>query len=234
MNEDKSTRPLEFAEKMDDWKFRQIAQIAQRTYFFESVIFMNLFFWVWFFLVLIFLGIPENAWAEPPCHAHVRVHSLGYRAIKSVMLPSDGKIIMCTKKPVVHFSQNCTCAKRNSQWASTCQRNLRCYHSMAARCLEYNGRHIQNKSKQYKCWKFWQDDKMYCVMKGLQNFKHTCYTFYDQQQVQDWDSAIILQFEVLHLLGNTENALVKYWRKSFSMHSGIGAYSKESTWPKWT
>ena len=85
------------------------------------------------------------------------------------MLPSDGKIIMCTKKPVIHFSQNCTCAKRNSQWASTYQRNLRCHHSMAARCLEYNGRHIQNKSKQYKCWKFWQDDKMYCVMKGLQN-----------------------------------------------------------------
>ena len=46
MNEDKSTRPLEFAEKMDDRKFRRIAQIAQRTYFFESVIFMNLFFWV--------------------------------------------------------------------------------------------------------------------------------------------------------------------------------------------
>ena len=22
------------------------------------------------------------------------------------------------KKPVIHFSQNCTCAKRNSQWAS--------------------------------------------------------------------------------------------------------------------
>ena len=101
------------------------------------------------------------------------------------MLPFDGKIIMCTKKPVIHFSQNCTCAKRNSQWASTDQRNLRCHHSMAARCLEYNGRHIQNKSKQYKCWKFWQDDKMYCVMKGLQNFQHTSYTFYDQQQLQD-------------------------------------------------
>ena len=40
------------------------------------------------------------------------------------MLPSDGKIIMCTKKPVIHFSHNCTCAKRNSQWASTYQRNL--------------------------------------------------------------------------------------------------------------
>ena len=39
----------------------------------------------------------------------------------------------------------------------------------------------------------------------------------------------ILQFEVLYLLGNTENALVKYWRKYFSMHSCIGAYSKEST-----
>ena len=25
-----------------------------------------------------FLGIPKNAWAEPPCHVHVRVHSLGY------------------------------------------------------------------------------------------------------------------------------------------------------------
>ena len=39
--------------------------------------------------------------------------------------------------------------------------------------------------KQYKCWKFWQEDKMYCVMKGLQNFKHSSYTFYDQQQLQD-------------------------------------------------
>ena len=75
---------------------------------------------------------------------------------------------------------------------------------------------------------------MYCVMEGLQNFKHTSYAFYDQQQIQDWDSAIILQFEVLHLLGNTENALVKSWRKYFSMHYCIGAYSKESTWPKWT
>ena len=75
---------------------------------------------------------------------------------------------------------------------------------------------------------------MYCVMKGLQNSKHTSYAFYDQQQLQDWDSAIILQFEVLYLLGNTENALVKYWRKYFSMHYCIGAYSKESAWPKWT
>ena len=25
---------------------------------------------------------------------------------------------MCIKKPVNYFSQNCTCAKRNSQWAS--------------------------------------------------------------------------------------------------------------------
>ena len=75
---------------------------------------------------------------------------------------------------------------------------------------------------------------MYCVTKGLQNCKHTSYTFYDQQQLQDWDSAIILQFEVLHLLGNTENALVKYWRKYFPMHSCIGAYSKESAWPEWT
>ena len=45
---------------------RRIAQIAQRTYFCGFVIFMNLFFWVWFFLVFIFLGVPKNAWAEPP------------------------------------------------------------------------------------------------------------------------------------------------------------------------
>ena len=74
---------------------------------------------------------------------------------------------MCTKKPVIHFSQNCTCAKRNSQWASTYQRNLRCHHSMAARCLEYNGRHIQNKSKQYKCWKFWQEENVLCNEAGF-------------------------------------------------------------------
>ena len=35
------------------------------------------------------------------------------------------------------------------------------------------GRHIQNKSKQYKCWKFLQEDRMYCVTKGLQNSKYT-------------------------------------------------------------
>ena len=29
---------------------------------------------------------------------------------------------MCIKKPVIHFSQNSTCAKRNSQWASAYQR----------------------------------------------------------------------------------------------------------------
>ena len=46
MNEDRSTRLLKFAEKMDDRTFRRIAQIAQRTYFFGSVIFRNLFFWV--------------------------------------------------------------------------------------------------------------------------------------------------------------------------------------------
>ena len=51
---------------------------------------------------------------------------------------------------------------------------------------------------------------MYCVTKVLQNFKHSSFTFYDQQQLQDRDSAIILQFEVLNLLGNTENALIKY------------------------
>ena len=39
--------------------------------------------------------------------------------------------------------------------------------------------------KQYKCWKFWQEDRMYCVMMGLQNFKHTLYTFCGQQQLQD-------------------------------------------------
>ena len=59
---------------MDDKKSRQIAQM---TYFFGSVIFMNLFFLGLIFLVFIFLGIPENAWAEPPCHVHIRVHSLG-------------------------------------------------------------------------------------------------------------------------------------------------------------
>ena len=31
---------------------------------------------------------------------------------------------MCIKKSVIHFSHNSTCAKRNSQWASTYQRNV--------------------------------------------------------------------------------------------------------------
>ena len=38
-------------------------------------------------------------------------------AIKPIMLPSDGKTIVCIEKPVNHFSQNCTCVKRNSQQA---------------------------------------------------------------------------------------------------------------------
>ena len=70
---------------------------------------------------------------------------LSIRSFVLFVIPSDGKIIMCTKKPVIHFSQNCTCAKRNSQWASTYQRNLRCHHSMAARCLEYNAAQAYSK-----------------------------------------------------------------------------------------
>ena len=85
---------------------------------------------------------------------------------------------MFIKKPVIHFLQNCTCALSGLLHIRGI---FRCHHSMAARCLEYNGRHVQNKSKQYKCWEFWQEDRMYCVTKGLQNFKHTSYTFYDQQ-----------------------------------------------------
>ena len=42
-----------------------------------SVLFMDLVFWVRFCLVIIFLGITKNVWAEPPCHIHLRVHSLG-------------------------------------------------------------------------------------------------------------------------------------------------------------
>ena len=88
------------------------------------------------------------------------------------MVPFDGKTVLCIEKPVNHFSPNCTRAKRNYQWA--------------VRCWDYNGRHVQNQSKQYKCWKFWQEDRMYCVtIKGLQNFKDTSCTFYHQQQFQD-------------------------------------------------
>ena len=49
---------------------------AKSTYFFGSVIFMNLFFLGLIFPGIYFLGIPKNAWAKPPCHVHVRVHSL--------------------------------------------------------------------------------------------------------------------------------------------------------------
>ena len=70
---------------MDDRKFRRIAQIAERTCFFGSVIFMNLFFLGLIFPGIYFLGIPKNAWAEPPCHVHVRVHSLGVNK-KNILL----------------------------------------------------------------------------------------------------------------------------------------------------
>ena len=36
-----------------------------------------IFFGSDFSCYLFFLGIPKNAWAEPPCHVHVHVHSLG-------------------------------------------------------------------------------------------------------------------------------------------------------------
>ena len=41
------------------------------------IILRDLFFWVRFCLIFIFLGIKKNVWADPPYHIHVRVHSLG-------------------------------------------------------------------------------------------------------------------------------------------------------------
>ena len=74
---------------MDDRKFRRIAEIAERTYFFGSVIFMNLFLGL-IFPGIYFLDIPKNAWAEPPCHVHVRVHPLGFEASPPRVPDRDG------------------------------------------------------------------------------------------------------------------------------------------------
>ena len=43
--------------------------------------------------------------------------------------------------------------------------------------IRVNNTNVGNFGKRIKCTE--------CVMKGLQNFKHTSYTFYDQQQLQD-------------------------------------------------
>ena len=50
-------------------------------------LYKGLIFWVCNFYEFIFLGLifpgiyflgsPKNAWAEPPCHVHIRVHSPG-------------------------------------------------------------------------------------------------------------------------------------------------------------
>ena len=36
------------------------------------------FFWFHNFYGFIVLGIMKNVWAEPPCHIHLKVHSLGH------------------------------------------------------------------------------------------------------------------------------------------------------------
>ena len=64
----------------------------------------DLFFWVCNFHEFIFLGLiflvfifwisQKNAWAEPPCHLHVRVHSLGFlfAAFYCIMV-QDGLVV---------------------------------------------------------------------------------------------------------------------------------------------
>ena len=47
-------------------KFRRIAQIAQMTYFFESVIFMNLFFLDLTFSGIYFMGYPKKCLGRAP------------------------------------------------------------------------------------------------------------------------------------------------------------------------
>ena len=92
------------------------------------------------------------------------------------MLPSYGNIIICVQRNLLFISHRIVHVPREALSGLLHIRGI--FDVITARCLEYNGRHIQNKSEQYKCWKFWQEDKMYCVTK---DFKHTSYTFYDQQ-----------------------------------------------------
>ena len=73
MNEDRSTRPNDSSpdswnllRKNDDRKFRRISQIAQRTYFFGSVIFMNLFFGSDFSWYLFFWVSQKMSGPSPP------------------------------------------------------------------------------------------------------------------------------------------------------------------------
>ena len=66
MNGDRSTPPNDSSP--DSWNLlrkwmKESLDDCTTGLFFGSVTFMNLFFWVWSFLVFIFLGIPKNAWA---------------------------------------------------------------------------------------------------------------------------------------------------------------------------
>ena len=101
------------------------------------------------------------------------------------MLPSDGKIITCVQRNLLSISHRIVHVPRETLSGLLHIRGIVDVITAWQQGVWSIMADIQNKSKQYKCWKFWQEDKMYCVMKGLQNFKHTSYTFYDQQQLQD-------------------------------------------------
>ena len=88
---------------------------------------------------------------------------------------------------------------------------------MAARSLESNGRHILNKSKQYKCRKFWQKDGMYCVTQGLPLYS-SLKCFWPEH----WSNC--------HNYWQHRECLGKILKKAFFhelLHSGSGAYRKE-------
>ena len=136
---------------------------------------MNLFFWVWFFLVFIFLGIPKNAWAEPSCHLHVRVHSLGTTSDEKCSLVNliylnlfkdhffDGGIWV-SPQSAVQPSQSCMAlvifVKYACKWQTIAALRIEsfpCNHSINAVLIGFNStrQRIQVKFKA-KIVKLWQ------------------------------------------------------------------------------
>ena len=53
-----------------------------------------------------------------PFFQYKDIFSYWYRPLNLLCSFLMGNNNMCIKKPVNHFAQNCTCAKRISQWAS--------------------------------------------------------------------------------------------------------------------
>ena len=74
---------------------------------------------------------------------------------------------MCIKKSFYHFSQNCTCVNRNSQWASRGIFDVITALQQGVWSIMVGISKIRVNNK---CWKFWQEDRMYCATRVCKIF----------------------------------------------------------------